>query len=815
MKYRNFLILILLIFCLVGFTSKEALSQDLTLKYRLTAAWNENVLYSPGNYSVFNLNCWSSDAAVIFQEATPLLRISNANSSKSISKIRVTIQRSGYKFYSSYASPNFIPAYLNPVLTTNIRNDGNGGNGADIRNGLLSSSVEWSFESSPLRPNDSFTFRTGIITTDTSVPYWPRYQDAFWGIGDSNPNDNLLIEVFYSGVSAPLTTRFLDFPITDFNYNYGPDSYGIIGNSHNYFCSMKNINKWLGIQYVEKMLMNSPTPTNTPTRTPTVAPTKTPIMTPTNTPTPAVNLGSVIPRINCAMNNGDGTFRYFLGYTNSNNISVNIAAGTNTVPNKNILTVDNVNTTIQLSVFLPGEFKGQVSIVANQNALVKWTIRLNSGTVYETSSSTSVPLCQPLTPIVECVETLPGGQKVARIGYDNKNNFTLNIPIGQNNKFIPNPQNRNQPVSFLSGRVVNILTVNFTDTLSWMLGGIMATANSNSPSCTISPNSLPICDIDSLDNGVIGKSCQGTITNVTLDGSKSKDPDNTILSYSWTTDCGGTLLNSNSSIATLQLTAPGAGQSVSCKAMLTVNDGVQGISCMKPVSITPCDIDCLNNPVGTAVPDQCGVCAGDGTSCLDCLGIPFGTSKPDKCGICNGNNGCRDCEGTIDGTKKIDECGICGGDGRSCLDCLDSNIRDSQFAIDNRAVQLFKVNTKFAKIITKLGNVKDKKFALKVTKESKKLYEESWQYVWSLPSVITNCANSSVCAQNDNSAVINVLTQNTNKLFKLTKSSYKKLKKIAGTKASHAKLFNQATLNSQANISEINNIPRFASVCGS
>ncbi|TPX70068.1 hypothetical protein CcCBS67573_g06673 [Chytriomyces confervae] len=43
-------------------------------------------------------------------------------------------------------------------------------------------------------------------------------------------------------------------------------------------------------------------------------------------------------------------------------------------------------------------------------------------------------------------------------------------------------------------------------------------------------------------------------------------------------------------------------------------------------------------PITTAQKlDICGVCGGDGKSCLDCQGVPFGRSRYDFCGVCNGN----------------------------------------------------------------------------------------------------------------------------------------------------------------------------------
>lgn len=48
---------------------------------------------------------------------------------------------------------------------------------------------------------------------------------------------------------------------------------------------------------------------------------------------------------------------------------------------------------------------------------------------------------------------------------------------------------------------------------------------------------------------------------------------------------------------------------------------------------------------GNSVYDQCGLCGGDGTTCLDCLGQPNGTAHPDACGICNGDGS--SCAGTV------------------------------------------------------------------------------------------------------------------------------------------------------------------------
>ena len=65
--------------------------------------------------------------------------------------------------------------------------------------------------------------------------------------------------------------------------------------------------------------------------------------------------------------------------------------------------------------------------------------------------------------------------------------------------------------------------------------------------------------------------------------------------------------------------------------------------------------------------DACGVCNGDGRSCLDCLGTRNGHAETDACGVCDGNgSSCVDCTGTPHGVAVTDACGVCDGDGRSC-----------------------------------------------------------------------------------------------------------------------------------------------------
>ena len=100
--------------------------------------------------------------------------------------------------------------------------------------------------------------------------------------------------------------------------------------------------------------------------------------------------------------------------------------------------------------------------------------------------------------------------------------------------------------------------------------------------------------------------------------------------------------------------------------------------------------DCFGN-----VADDCGVCAGDNSSCADCADVPNGDNELDNCGTCdnNPNNDCdMDCAGTWGGSLVEDDCGQCGGAGLGSgsyyMDCWNGSeyCSDSDCPIDPSAV---------------------------------------------------------------------------------------------------------------------------------
>jgi hypothetical protein len=90
-----------------------------------------------------------------------------------------------------------------------------------------------------------------------------------------------------------------------------------------------------------------------------------------------------------------------------------------------------------------------------------------------------------VTPVMTCIFDLGSGNYLAMFGYDNPNSFIVNIPLGTENQFQPDPADRGQPVSFFPGQSPNVLAASFTagGSVSWLLDGSTAVADSSSPLC--------------------------------------------------------------------------------------------------------------------------------------------------------------------------------------------------------------------------------------------------------------------------------------------------------------------------------------------
>lgn len=328
-------------------------------------------------------------------------------------------------------------------------------------------------------------------------------------------------------------------------------------------------------------------------------------------------------------------------------------------------------------------------------------------------------------------------------------------------------------------------------------------------------NNPPTCNL----GGPYQKlSCQGELSNVLIDLSKSTDPDGQVVSYFFSTTCENgqaSLTQKNSTTLVLGLIAPGLGMAQNCSVSAIVSDGLTYNSCSVPVSMGACENDCLNVPNGDAQVDACGVCNGN-NACVDCAGTPYGNKVTDLCGVCGGDNACLDCHNIPNGGFVLDRCDVCGGDGTSCLGCEQLNNSAALFAMDSGALRLRNSAISAANRIksSKSASKKDQVFADKAKVLAEQLYNQAWISTWSNATVVTSCSNSEFCTQIDNTQLVGVYNQNSSDLLSLIESLIQRLTSIKGeeTKASK-RLLRNAQKQHKENLEASNSIPKQVSKC--
>jgi choice-of-anchor A domain-containing protein len=91
---------------------------------------------------------------------------------------------------------------------------------------------------------------------------------------------------------------------------------------------------------------------------------------------------------------------------------------------------------------------------------------------------------EPVVPLVACVVAVGPGQFTAVFTYHNPASHAFDIPVGKKNSFIPPPEDRGQPTTFLPDPDETSFSIAFDGSpLTWEIVNRQATASSSSPPC--------------------------------------------------------------------------------------------------------------------------------------------------------------------------------------------------------------------------------------------------------------------------------------------------------------------------------------------
>jgi len=182
--------------------------------------------------------------------------------------------------------------------------------------------------------------------------------------------------------------------------------------------------------------------------------------------------------------------------------------------------------------------------------------------------------------------------------------------------------------------------------------------------------------------------------------------------------------------------------------------------------------------------DVCGMCGGDGTSCLDCKGVPYGKTE-------------------------IDRCDVCGGDGSSCLGCAQSDLFQLLTSLDGGAKKQEKIIKKMLKLLGRRAkDAATKRYILQTKPAAHTLQVRNWTLSWTIPSTNNTCSNQILCSARSYQFVIDEYRVHNEELRVLSLEVLSKLEAAsAGTAAARAKFLKQITETASANLALAAQVP--------
>ncbi len=115
---------------------------------------------------------------------------------------------------------------------------------------------------------------------------------------------------------------------------------------------------------------------------------------------------------------------------------------------------------------------GYIDIAVATSALAAAPAPTPTPTPAPTPTPTPAPI--PVSPVFECFTDNRNGTYTLQFGYNNLNAYTVTVPAGDNNKFIPAKIGFTPPTTFLPGRQRNVVRlVHSGSNLVWAVNGVV------------------------------------------------------------------------------------------------------------------------------------------------------------------------------------------------------------------------------------------------------------------------------------------------------------------------------------------------------
>ncbi|MCB0352769.1 MAG: DUF4215 domain-containing protein, partial [Bdellovibrionales bacterium] len=168
-----------------------------------------------------------------------------------------------------------------------------------------------------------------------------------------------------------------------------------------------------------------------------------------------------------------------------------------------------------------------------------------------------------------------------------------------------------------------------------------------------------------------------------------------------------------------------------------------------------------------------------------------------------------DCDGIVDA------CGVCDGDGTSCLGCENVDQFSTLASLDGGANSQREVVIRSISLLTRLvKSQKARNYGRRIRNKADALYVQNWTLIFEIPTTVTSCANTILCVATDvGTQEVEGYNANAFALHDLTKQVIRKARRASGRSRIGQKLIRLSEARLQENLNISASVSTFSSTC--